>query len=69
MKIYSLLLKKKRQNKSEGEIFLLPNLVTLCRVYITKQRAHEELKEQEIETYGVWVKIIKSKESIKKSVL
>lgn len=53
MKIYSLLLKKKRQNKSEGEIFLLPNLVTLCRVYKTKQRAHEELKEQEIETYGV----------------
>lgn len=48
-----LFLISERQNKSEGEIFLLPNLVTLYQVHITKQRAHEELKESEIETYGV----------------
>lgn len=48
-----LFLISERQNKSEGEIFLLPNLVTLYQVHITKRRAHEELKESEIETYGV----------------
>lgn len=52
-----------------SEIFLPPNLITLYTFYITKKRGHEELKEPEAEIYGLWVKINKSKESVKRTVV
>lgn len=40
-------------------------MYSLCK----KERVHEELKEPEIETYRMWVKIITIEESVKRAVL